>query len=56
MNMFTNYDGAGNGFGDTLVKSECDNDNISVYSSIDGEGEGTVKLSSRAMICTMKLP
>lgn len=44
MNMFTNYDGAGNGFGDTLVKSECDNDNISVYSSIDGEGEDTVKI------------
>ena len=44
MNMFTNYDDAGNGFGDTLVKSECDNDNISVYSSIDGEDEGTVKI------------
>lgn len=44
MNMFTNYDGAGNGFGDTLVKSECDNDNISVYSSIDGEDEDTVKI------------
>lgn len=44
INMFTNYDGAGNGFGNTLVKSEYENENISVYSSIDGEDESTVKI------------
>lgn len=44
INMFTNYDGMGNGFGDTLVKSEYDNENISVYSSIDGVDEGKVKM------------
>ena len=30
INMFTNYDGAGNGFGDTLVKTVYENDSISV--------------------------
>lgn len=30
--------------GDTLVKSEYDNGNISVYSSIDGADEGKVKV------------
>lgn len=44
INMFTNYDGSGNGFGDTLVKSEYDSGDISVYSSIDGEDEGKVKI------------
>lgn len=44
INMFTNYDGMGNGFGNTLVKSEYDNDNISVYSSIDGESTDTVNI------------
>lgn len=43
INMFTNYDGFGNGFGDTLVKSEHSGD-ISVYSSIDGEDDKTVKI------------
>lgn len=43
INMFTNYDGFGNGFGDTLVKSEYCGD-VSVYSSIDGENENTVKI------------
>lgn len=44
INMFTNCDGAGNGFGDTLVKSEHSGGDISVYSSIDGEDENTVKI------------
>lgn len=44
INMFTNYDGMGNGFGDTLVKSEYDSKDISVYSAIDGDDEGKVKI------------
>lgn len=44
INMFTNYDGNGNGFGGTLVKSESSNDDISVYSSTDGENGDTVKI------------
>ena len=44
INMFTNYDGMGNSFGDTLVKSEYDRTDISVYSSIDGVDEGKVKI------------
>lgn len=44
INMFTNYDGEGNGFGDTLIKSDYDSDDISVYSSIDGTEEDTVKI------------
>ena len=42
--MFTNYDGSGNGFGDTLIKSEYENEDISVYSSIYGSDENTVKI------------
>ena len=44
INMFTNYDGNGSGFGDTLVKSEYENEDISVYSSTDSENDGTVKI------------
>lgn len=44
INMFTNYDGNGNGFGDTLVKSEYENETISVYSSIDSSDTTTVKM------------
>lgn len=44
INMFTNYDGNGSGFGDTLVKSENSNGDISVYSSTDGENGDTVKI------------
>ena len=44
INMFTNYDGMGNSFGNTLVKSEYDRTDISVYSSIDGVDEGKVKI------------
>jgi hypothetical protein len=44
IDMFTNYDGAGNGFGDTLVKSENTKPDISVYSSVDESDETTVKI------------
>lgn len=44
INMFTNYDGKGSGFGDTLIKSECESKDVSVYSSVDGEDDGTVKI------------
>ena len=44
INMFTDYDGNGSGFGDTLIKCDNGNENISVYSSIDGGGEDTVKI------------
>lgn len=44
INMFTNYDGEGNGFGDTLVNTVYENDSISVYSSIDSDNEETVKI------------
>lgn len=44
INMFTNYDGAGNGFGDTLVKTVYENDKISVYSSVDSEDDSVVKI------------
>ena len=44
INMFTNYDGMGGRFGNTLVKSEHDGGNISVYSSIDGTDEGKVRV------------
>ena len=44
INMFTDYDGNGSGFGDTLIKCDNGNENISVYSSIDGGSEDTVKI------------
>lgn len=44
INMFTNYDGNGNGFGGILVKNEHENDDISVYSSTDGENGSDVKI------------
>ncbi len=44
INMFTNYDGKGSSFGDTLVQSIYNGEDISVYSSIDGEDEGKVKI------------
>lgn len=44
INMFTDYDGNGGSFGDTLIKSDNGNENISVYSSIDGGSEDTVKI------------
>ncbi len=44
INMFTNYDGCGSGFGDTLVKSEHGEGDISVYSSVNSGGDDTVKI------------
>ncbi len=45
INMFTNYDGQGNGFGDTLTESvSSDRNAVSVYSSTDGGDAGTVKI------------
>lgn len=44
INMFTDYDGAGNGFGDTLVKTVYENDKISVYSSVDSKDDSVVKI------------
>ncbi len=44
INMFTNYDGAGSCFGNTLIKSEYDSNTISVYSSIDEADESKVKV------------
>ncbi|MDR0974469.1 MAG: glycoside hydrolase family 44 protein [Ruminococcus sp.] len=44
INMFTNYDGNRNGFGNTLVKSDYDNENIAVYSSVDSENPDSVKV------------
>lgn len=44
INMFTDYDGDGSGFGDTLIKNDNGNENISVYSSIDSGSEDTVKI------------
>ena len=44
INMFTNYDGAGNGFGNILVKTEYERGDISVYSSVDEGNTGAVKI------------
>lgn len=45
INMFTNYDGQGNGFGDTLTESvSSDRNAVSIYSSTDGGNAGTVKI------------
>jgi hypothetical protein len=44
INMFTDYDGNRNGFGDTLIKTDYDNDNVTVYSSVDSENPDSVKI------------
>ncbi len=44
IDMFTNYDGAGNGFGNTLVKTVYENEKISVYSSVDSENDSVLKI------------
>lgn len=44
INMFTDYDGNGNGFGDTLVESSSSDKDVRVYSSVDSENDGTVKI------------
>jgi len=44
INLYTNYDGAGSGFGDTLVESDNGGDIMSsVYSAIDGKNAKTLK-------------
>ena len=44
INMYTNYDGMGNGFGDVLIDSDNGGDVMSsVYSAIDGDDVTTVK-------------
>lgn len=44
INLYTNYDGNGGNFGDTLVKSDNGGDIMSsVYASIDGDDETTLK-------------
>ena len=45
INMFTNYDGHGSAFGDTLVESKTDDRNmLSVYSSVDKDNTDKVKI------------
>lgn len=45
INIYTNYDGNGGSFGDTLVKSDNGGDIMSsVYASIDGGDETTLKV------------
>jgi hypothetical protein len=44
INMFTDYDGNRNGFGDTLVKTDYANEFVTVYSSIDKADPDTVKI------------
>lgn len=44
INLYTNYDENGNGFGDTLVSCESENMEVTGYASIDGDEEDVVKL------------
>ncbi len=45
INMFTNYDGQGNGFGDTLVESKSfDRNAVSVYSAIDSSDKSKLRI------------
>ena len=45
INMFTNYDGKGSGFGDTLVESQSfDRNAVSVYSAIDSKDSGKLRI------------
>lgn len=45
INMYTNYDGEGSGFGDTLVKSENGGDNMSsVYAALDNGDETSLRI------------
>lgn len=44
LNIYTNYDGAGSGFGDTLVSSSNSNDNMSsVYAAVESGDESELK-------------
>lgn len=50
INMFTNYDGSGSHFGDTLVKSESsDRNTVSVYSSTDENGTLRMILTNKSL-------
>lgn len=45
INMYTNYDGEGSGFGDMLVKSENGGDNMSsVYAALDDGDETSLRI------------
>lgn len=45
INMFTNYDGKGSGFGDTLVESTSfDRNAVSVYSAVDSRDSGKLRI------------
>lgn len=48
--MFTNYDGRGSGFGNTLVKSESsDRNTVSAYSATDENGDLRVILTNKSL-------
>lgn len=50
INMFTNYDGCGSSFGDTLVRSESsDRNTVSVYSSTDEKGTLRMILTNKSL-------
>ena len=50
INMFTNYDGRGSGFGNTLVKSESsDRNTVSAYSATDENGDLRVILTNKSL-------
>lgn len=44
INLYTNYDEQGNGFGDTLVSCESDDSETACYASIDGDDQDVIKL------------
>jgi hypothetical protein len=44
INMFTDYDGNRSGFGDTLIRTDYENEYITVYSSTDTSDPDTVKI------------
>jgi len=45
INMFTNYDGSGSSFGDTLVESKSfDRNAVSVYSAVDSSDKSKLKI------------
>lgn len=49
INMFTNYDGNGSSFGDTLVKSEHSGGDVGVYSSVSGDGTVTIMVTNHSI-------
>lgn len=44
INLYTNYDEQGNGFGDTLVSCESDDPETVGYASVDGDDRDVIKL------------